>query len=594
MAVAAALRESEAKLRLAVEATDLGLWDLDIPSGTLVWSDRLKAVYGLQPDAEITFDVYAAGLHPEDRDRVLAAYRGALTGENDGRFQVEHRAIAPDGAVRWLLGAGQVVFDAQGRPIRAIGTARDITDRKRGEEAVRQSEERYRLATEAFQGGVSDHDAVTGHVERTKRHLDIVGETYDTLPPTAAAWFSRIHPDDLPAYVEARRPLLEGHADQYEAEYRVRHRDGRWVWVWHRAMAMRDEAGRLRRIVGALLDVTERKQAEQAVRESEERYRLATDAFEGGVFDFDFATGRVERTRRHLEIIGERPEDFPPRREVWNERIHPDDWPVVDAARQPIFAGAAPQFEVEYRVRHRDGRWIWVWQRALALRDADGRLQRVIGTIVDITARRQAQEHQRLLLDELNHRVKNTLATVQSIAAQTLKTAPTPEEFARRFEGRILGLSRTHNLLTERHWQGVSLRTLLDTELAPYARCRLQGEDVSLAARMAVTLGLVFHELATNAAKYGALSRPEGWVWVEWRLDRVDGTAQRLHLTWTETGGPLVQAPQCTGFGSRLIERGVGTELAGAVRMNFDPAGLTCTLEVPLAGGGSTEHDQAE
>jgi PAS domain S-box-containing protein len=198
----------------------------------------------------------------------------------------------------------------------------------------------------------------------------------------------------------------------------------------------------------------------------------------------------------------------------------------------------------------------------------------------DVTERVRSEERQKLLVEELNHRVKNTLATVQSIAAQTLRGTPDPARFKHDFEARLMALSTTHGLLTATSWRSASLGDVLRAELAPYGaeRVRLQGPELDLPPTQALTLGLVFHELATNAAKYGSLSAPTGDVEVGWSL--AAGDPPTLELTWREQGGPPVSPPRRRGFGSRLIERTLG---AGDSRLEFAPGGLVCRIRLPLA-----------
>ena len=206
------------------------------------------------------------------------------------------------------------------------------------------------------------------------------------------------------------------------------------------------------------------------------------------------------------------------------------------------------------------------------------------GCNVDVTEAMVAQEQQRLLINELNHRVKNTLATVQSIAAQTARRAESPEDFQEKFETRLIALSQTHNALTRGGWESASLSELLGQELKPYAseQLRVDGPEVDLPPRVAVTLGMVFHELATNAAKYGALSSPTGIVRVSWQTVLGAGPPL-LVLQWREENGPPVKAPKRRGFGSRLIEGSVKGDLGGSSRMVFDPGGFHCRLEIELS-----------
>lgn len=214
--------------------------------------------------------------------------------------------------------------------------------------------------------------------------------------------------------------------------------------------------------------------------------------------------------------------------------------------------------------------------------EPDGSASGVFVEGVDMTEQVLADERQRLLLDELNHRVKNTLATVQAIAQQTLRGARDPETFAAAFEARLLALSQTHNALTDSQWAGAGLGQILTQELGPYGpeRIRMEGPDVHLPARVALSLGMVFHELATNAAKYGALSTGGGRLLLDWTLSS-DGGA--LTFAWRERGGPPARHPERKSFGSRLIERSITSELRGAIETDYGEEGLVVRFEVPLA-----------
>jgi two-component sensor histidine kinase len=203
----------------------------------------------------------------------------------------------------------------------------------------------------------------------------------------------------------------------------------------------------------------------------------------------------------------------------------------------------------------------------------------------EIEQRRRSEARQQLLLNELNHRVKNTLATVQSIAYQTQRSARSPADFRSAFEARLMALSQTHNLLTTQGWQGAGLAEVLQAEFEPYETSAGRfivenGPAVRLSPKAAVAIGMATHELVTNAAKYGALSNPRGSVAVGWALS--GGPEPMLTLNWTERDGPPVVEPERRGFGRRLLEDGLGNELSGAVALNYDAAGLHCEMRLPL------------
>ena len=220
------------------------------------------------------------------------------------------------------------------------------------------------------------------------------------------------------------------------------------------------------------------------------------------------------------------------------------------------------------------------------IRDSDGLVVGIFVEGSDVTERVRAEAHRKLLLDELNHRVKNTLATVQSIAAQTVRATPDPVAFRTAFEARLMALSGVHNVLTSANWEGARLDELLSLELGPYgaARSSLEGPAVRLSAQEALTFALVTHELATNAARYGALSVPEGRVAVAWSETRDDVGGRRLTLDWRESGGPTVVAPTRQGFGSRLIQRSIQVDMNGETTMAFEPDGLRCRIALRLGG----------
>jgi two-component system, chemotaxis family, CheB/CheR fusion protein len=245
---------------------------------------------------------------------------------------------------------------------------------------------------------------------------------------------------------------------------------------------------------------------------------------------------------------------------------------------------------VEKEVGLRDKRMTFI-MRIRPYRTVDNVIDGVVVTFVDISERRRSSDQRTVLIQELNHRVKNSLATVQSIAAQTFRFTETPEAFQQTFEARLMALAKTHDLLTKGEWETASLRELLIAELEPYggtesSRFTLNGQNVQLTSAMALALGLVFHELATNAVKFGALSVPSGSVEIGWEIET---SQHRLRWHWIETGGPPVKKPSRRGMGSRVIEKGLMHEFGGEARIDFDPSGVQCSIDIPVPGHGGEE-----
>ncbi len=288
---------------------------------------------------------------------------------------------------------------------------------------------------------------------------------------------------------------------------------------------------------------------------------------------------------------------FTPRlTDLFNITASDEGRPITDFTHQLDYDGLAEHARLvlrelvhtEHEVQSRDGGWYLV--RLRPYRTLEDKIDGVVATFVDITERRQAEEalrasqaRLRMLLDELSHRVKNTLAVAQSLARQTLRTSATREEFVEEFEGRLASLAHAHQSLVEADWSGAELSGMVRSQLAPYAgkdsrKLRLVGEALTLPPELATPFSLVLHELATNAAKYGAFQTGDGLVEVRWTVTGPIG-AKRLTFSWREIGVPEVKLPERRGYGGLLIESG----LPGAkVTREFQPGGITCVVEIEL------------
>ena len=274
--------------------------------------------------------------------------------------------------------------------------------------------------------------------------------------------------------------------------------------------------------------------------------------------------------RSLAEVIGSTIDEIIPRRE--------QALSYIEANRRVLENGSA--HHVEEVFTRPDGTDV-IFQSSMApLRTSADEIIGLVGVSVDVSDRKRAEQHQRLLINELNHRVKNTLALVQGIAHQSFRNGGTAEARA-AFEGRLTALAAAHGLLTNENWEAVCLRKIVDDAVAPFRPGRdcfeAAGPDVLLPPKTAVTLALALHELGTNAAKYGALTAEGGCVGLNWSV-----AGGRLRLTWREQGGPPVGQPPRRGFGLRLIERGLAAELNGAVSVAFEESGVVCTIDAPL------------
>ena len=243
----------------------------------------------------------------------------------------------------------------------------------------------------------------------------------------------------------------------------------------------------------------------------------------------------------------------------------------------------------ELQYRRKDGSTLWVGLFVSPVRNEQGRIVQYFMSFVDLSVRKAQQAQSRTLIDELNHRVKNTLAVVQSIVWQALRSTPDPKVAREAIESRLFALSRSHDLLTREDWKGAGLRQVISDALQPFTdagsdRIGLIGEDMRFPPKTALALSVVFNELGTNALKYGAWSNAKGKVRIEWNtLDRPGG--RHLVLKWRETGGPPVNPPSHKGFGSNAIERGLTHELGADVGLDYRPEGVVCTIDIPAPEG---------
>ena len=328
-------------------------------------------------------------------------------------------------------------------------------------------------------------------------------------------------------------------------------------------------------------DVTERAEAEAQVHESEKRFRALVNA----ISDVVYRMSPDWRELRRLDGRGFLTDADGPSVTWMDEYLFPEDQALVMAAVEEAIRNKGV-FQLEHRVRQADGSVGWTLSRAVPLLNEAGEIVEWFGAASDVTARKEAEEHLRLIINELNHRVKNTLAMMQAIAAQTFRNADDIPQAQEKFTARIMALAKANDLLTGEHWVGASLRDVVRMSLDTYFggepdRYELSGPLVRLSPKTALSLSMALHELATNATKYGAGSNKTGRIVVTWTLTPAAGE-ERLRLTWRETGGPPVAPPPRRGFGSRLIERGLAAELGGEVRLDFAPEGLTCVIDAPL------------
>ncbi|UHC17291.1 PAS domain-containing protein [Methylobacterium currus] len=292
-------------------------------------------------------------------------------------------------------------------------------------------------------------------------------------------------------------------------------------------------------------------------------------------------------------MLGRNPNE-PLDRAKFEASIYEDDRARRHEAIANCIAGHG-NYDIEYRIVTPAGELRWLKIRGRPSYDLDGVPVRLAGIAFDVTDRKEDEAHRALLANELNHRLKNTLATVQAIVAQTFRSNLSPDETLHLIQGRIQSLAAASDVLTRQSWNSTSLADVATTALAPFrtegdCRIRIKGPEVFLSSRLALAFSMAFHELATNAHKYGALSNEVGHVRLVWNI--IDGShPETLHLTWREFDGPPVCPPTRRGFGSRLIERALADELGGHAEIDYRPDGIVFTAETRLPGRHGLDDD---
>jgi PAS domain S-box-containing protein len=453
--------------------------------------------------------------------------------------------------------------------------------------ALRESEARYHALFDASPFAVIIIDPVTHRIlDFNDRTCTEYGYTREELLGMSISDIDALS-DSTAIRDRGRQHAVRPGAQEFEARHRTR------------SGALRDVLVRVQGVVldgrdvtyGAHFDITARKAAEAALRESEARLRLTVEAARLGIWEYDLRHGigtHAGLLSAELPSLGDGRFTL----DEWFGAIHPEDREATERAFRDTAEGRTAHFSTEFRLRLRDGGMVWIASFGAVVEHdpATGAPLRLAGIAQDITERKATEQRQVLLMREVDHRAKNALTVVQ--AALRLTRAETAEDYARAVEGRVSALARAHTLLAEGRWEGAGLRELVLGELSAFAdegeaglpggSICLDGPELVLAPHVAQALSMALHELATNAIKHGALSAPGGKVRVGWTLDI---PRDRLRILWEESGGPLLsgQPPARRGFGTRVLDATIRMQLGGQVTQDWRAEGLRVVLELPHA-----------
>jgi PAS domain S-box-containing protein len=568
------LAEREAQLALFIEHAPAAIAMFDTDMVCLAASRRFHSDYRV-PEHVKVIGVSHYEAFPEIPPRWREVHRRVLAGEELSAD--EDPFLRPDGRTDWCRWSMKPWRMPDGRIGGALLFTEVITAQVEARRALAESEARFRATFENAAVGIA-HVAPDGHWLRVNEALcRILGYPADEL--VVRSFQNITHPDDLAADLAEVKGMLDGKIDSYGIDKRYLRKGGSIVWVRVTVGRVRKSDGSIDYLVSVVEDISARKQAEQALSASKDRLQFALDAALLGWWQYDPLHRIVSGDPRSQRIF-----DFAEHEAAIEQvmmRVHPDDAArvraAIDAALDPI---DPKRSATEFRFRRRDGEVRWAETSGLAYFEGVGRERRavnLVGTIADVTERKEYEEKEHLLMREINHRAKNMLNVVDSIARQT--AARNPQDFVERFSQRIQALSASQDLLVRNEWKGVEIDDLVHSQLAHFAdligsRIIVQGPRLRLNPPAVQAIGLALHELATNAGKYGALSTGAGHVDIFWESD--GGT---LTMSWTEHDGP-VSPPKRRGFGTIVMEA-AGRSVGGEVALHYGPSGVTWRLTCP-------------
>lgn len=576
------LKRSRERYELLVNTIEGIVWEGDPESFRFTFMSRqAEWILGFPAERFVNEpDFWSSRVHPEDREWTREYCQEQSRRKRD--HQLEFRMIDADGSVVWLRDYVTVVEEGDRTSVRGIIV--DITKLKNAETALAYSREQLELAQAVAHVGSWSWDlAPHNRLVWSHETFRIFGVNEATFTGQVEFFTNMVYPEDRPLVRAASQAALDG-GSRYNVDHRIVRADGAVRWVHQEADIVWNADGTPRQMIGVVQDITDRRAALEALRASENRFRRVAESNLIGLFFWDSHSVITDANRVFQDMMGFASSESFPQRVTWRD-LTPSDYRAVDdnAIAELRRSGSCRPYAKE--LLRRDGSRIAVF---VGMAYLDDTRQHGVCFVLDITERKQAERWQAFMMAELDHRVKNNMAAVLTLAEQTMRSAFTPAESGRILLGRLRALARTHGALAHTHWQGARLLPLVQHSLEPFrgadpSNIVIEGDDLLLPPRVATVMAMAVHELATNALKYGALSAPGGAIHVSWRTQRVSDALRSLHLLWRETGGPPVTPPTRRGFGRELIEGGITYECAGTVKLSFLPSGVECIIDLPLS-----------
>lgn len=477
------------------------------------------------------------------------------------------------------------VRDAAGRALGVFCIVNETTERVRANQALRDSEEQFRAVISQSSTGMAQCELDGRFIQVNGRFCEIVGYAENEL--LGMRMDEITYPDDLHENARLFETMMTT-GESFEIEKRYVRKDGSLVWVANSVSGLKDSSGRIQRVAAIITDISERKRAQEIERQLAAIVASSDDA----ILSIDLNMIITSWNSGAERLYGQSAEEAIGQSVMM---LVPEDRSDEEPAILARIRSGQKVEPYETKRRNKNGKLVDVLLSVSPIYDAYGRIVGASKTAHDISAKKEAERLQTVLVGELNHRVKNVLATVMAIARQTLGRDDVDKASVETFEARLSSMARAHDLLIHGQWEQAELTAVIAQALSPYPKDRFEisGPAIKLAPRAVVSISLALHELATNAAKYGALSVAEGRVAITWSLET--GKTDHLKLRWQESGGPIVKPPTRKGFGSRLIESLLAAELGGKVQVSYEPSGLICEVDAAAGiGWDQAARDTAE
>jgi PAS domain S-box-containing protein len=571
----------------ALDAIPVAIWLCALEGEVLHANRRARAYFDdLPPGSTLSQHWQRLRLRPSDESPDLSWYApgGLAQAAQAGIRDLELCQASSTGSPRWFL------FNAEPLPEQGplAGTLlcfQDITAQKAAQLEQSQSRERLRAIVATTPECVKVVAADGRLLQMNPAGLAMIGAD-DAESVEGHPVLELIAPEHREIWQSCHQRICAG--ERLNWEFDIIGLGGIRRHMETHAVPLRLPDGTLSQLA-VTRDISEHKRARQALLASEKHWRELLEALPMAVYTTDDHGVITFFNAAAAKLWMGTPECgvdtwYTPAKLLDTHGI------AMPLAESPMALALKTETQLQQQeaiIERQDGSRVPIAVYPTPLFDSRHQLIGAVNMLVDISPHRQAQQRQSLLIDELNHRVKNTLASVQSIAALTLLKSDSLQAFREKFEPRLIALSRAHDQLTRSHWQSAPLRELLEDICEPYRcgereRIQMKGPEIELSPRQALSLAMVIHELAVNAAKYGALTHEDGFVRLSWTLESGGKSLNRLQLAWSEHQGPAASVPTRRGFGSRLIETSVTKELKGHMQVAYTEQGFNCVLDIPL------------